>query len=893
MSVLSSRWRPALRMARRDLWRHKGRTLLTMFLVALPVLVGVAVAEFHHNTQWEGERAARSTMGGADALVEVTPFTKTRVSYWPEGMNARPGSFATGEDGKRRPVRRDRATVDLAALLPAGSRVIAALEHHQVALASGGVGQVKVLDAFDPMAQGLASVSAGVAPRQAGEVAVNETAADELGLLDVDGEPLPDARVRLLDGTALRVVGVMEYDTDTGYGDGIEMLAAPGSIAADPAHSRSSEGSSHRYLVDLPDSVGSAPHALASSLKAHGVALLPRDVMFHPAAWRVRAPAPGPVNPASLAIGALAVLFGLIEVVLIVGSAFAVGARRQVRDLGLVAASGGAPADVRRVLLAQGLVLGVAASVLGAVAGVLAFRLGTPLYEQLRHRPIWTQDIDWLAVVGVTLLGSLTGLAAAFVPALSIGRLTPVAALSGRFPIRPGESRAHRPAFVLAGCGLVVLLLSGWWTAVEYTPPVQPPNGPEVFSSASPVPVVIGVLGLLMLIGGVVWAAPYAVRKVAARGRLLPLSGRFAFRDAARHRFRSAAAAVTLTVTVAGAVFAAFAVQAVAATIGGSTDQRGAQHKMSVYLDEYSPVDAPAADRIEKVIATIHDVIGPAEALAASRVARAGRDFSELGVRGRHGYYLPVRMIDERTLQRLVGSNPAALKAFRAGAVVTTVRRSVHDGNITVSLSPGRHKPDYRWRLPATVVRSAGQLAGSDLSGAWVSAQTVRRMGLLGVPSSVTVFADRAVTSEDMTRLAVHGINGWSGDVDLEPLAMIRLGVTGTAGLLTLLVVGMAVALSAAEGRADQSTMAAVGAGPWRRRSLGGMHGLFLGLVGVLLGVFVGVPAGAALLQVDGAPGVAVPWLGVGSVLLVVPLLAWLAGWLVTSTRLTLVRRTG
>ena len=242
------------------------------------------------------------------------------------------------------------------------------------------------------------------------------------------------------------------------------------------------------------------------------------------------------------------------------------------------------------------MVLGAGASVLGGVAGVLTFRLGTPLYEQLRHQPIWTADIDWLAVVGVTLLGSLTGLAAAFVPALSIGRLTPVAALSGRFPIRPGESRAHRPAFVLTGFGLVVLLLSGWWTAVEYATPVQPPNGPEVFSSPSPVPVMIGALGLLMLIGGVVWAAPYAVRRVAGLGRLLPLSGRFAFRDAARHRFRTAAAVVTLTVTVAGTVFAGFAVQAVAADMSRNT--QGGLNRISVYFDEYSSVEAPGAERI-------------------------------------------------------------------------------------------------------------------------------------------------------------------------------------------------------------------------------------------------------------------------------------------------------
>ena len=115
----------------------------------------------------------------------------------------------------------------------------------------------------------------------------------------------------------------------------------------------------------------------------------------------------------------------------------------------------------------------------------------------------------------------------------------------------------------------------------------------------------------------------------------------------------------------------------------------------------------------------------------------------------------------------------------------------------------------------------------------------------------------------------------------------------GLAGLLTLVVAGIAVALAAAEGRADTATMAAIGAGPWRRRGLGAMHGLFLGVVGGLLGVLVGLPAAASLMQVDGLPGIAVPWLVIAAALLVVPLLGAAAGWVVTPTRLPLVRRTG
>ena len=884
-----SRWWPALRMARRDLWRHKGRTLLTMLLVALPVLVGVAAAQLHHNAKWEGERAARAAMGGADALVEVTPYERVRVRYWPGDMVVRPASF-TAEDGKRRPVKREARSVDVAALLPAGSRIIAAPAYGDVALASGGVGHVVLLDAADPMAEGIASIASGQVPSASDEVALSEVAAEELGLLDADGDPLPGAEVALFDGTRLRVVGVVATNSDAGYGGSeVGLLASPDSVLADRARSYDGRRGSSRYLVDLPASAGEAPQELARALTRDGVGLLSRDVMFHPEDWDVEGPAPGPVDPASLAIGALVVLFGLVEVVLIVGSVFAVGARRQVRDLGLVAASGGAPADVRRVLLAQGLVLGLAASVVGCLAGLAAFTAAAPTFAEVTGQQIWSRDVDWLSVVGVTALGSLTALVAAFVPARSIGRLTPVAALSGRFPIRPGESRAHRPAFVLAAVGLALLGFGGWWSSVEYAPVAQ--RGREAFGSPSTVPVVVGAIGLLMLIGGVVWSAPYVVRRLAALGRLLPLSGRFAFRDAARHRFRTAAAAITLTVTVAGAVFAGFTVQAVAADLGRNGE--AGEHVVTVYLDEGSPTGESATERTDVVVRTVQEVLGPAETFTSYRVSRDDRRYSELAVHGRRGDYTPVRVVDEDTLAGLVVDDAAALEAFRAGSVVTTAAGAVKDGEITVALSARKRHPEDRWTLPAAVVEGAGTAGGrEDLFVTWISEETVRGLGLVPVPSVVSARLDRPVTSDDLTRLAVHGIDGWSPDTELETVRLVRVAVGGAAGLLTLLVVGMTVALSSAEGRADQATMAAVGAGPWRRRSLGAMHGLFLGLVGLVLGAVVGLPAGAALMQVDGAPGVVVPWTGLGALLVGVPLLGWVAGWLVTSTRLTMVRRT-
>ena len=888
-----TRWRPALRMARRDLWTHKGRSLLMLILVALPVFVAVAVAQFHHNLEWDGEQAARAEIGGADAAIEVTPYNGVQVTYWPSLSWMPLGKNGEAVRGERVPkVQRDASEVDLSALLPKGTRIIDGLGYGEVTLDTGGTANVKVIDASDPMAEGLAGVSAGSAPTGPDEVALAANAAKALHLLDEDGAPQPEARLHLIDGTALKVVGVIDSREGQSFGGGVEMLAAPSSIMAtrgvfsEPTDSTTS----YRYLVDLPDTSVASLHELAASLAADGVAILPRDVFFHPQAWNVQNHSSGPVDATALAIGALVVLFGLIEVVLLVGSAFAVGARRQVRDLGLVAANGGAAGDVRTVLLAQGLVLGVGASVLGALMGLLAFRLGVPMYEVMAHRRVWAQDIDWLSVTGLTLLGATTGLIAALAPAWSISRVSVVDALSGRFAVDEKELRTHRPAVAIALFGLVVLVASGWWTAAEFAERADTSTydvGYEV--PPSPIPLVVGAIGLLLLIGGVTWTAPHVVRRVASGSRFLSVSGRFALREASRHRFRTAASAVTLMITVAGMLFAGFAVQAASAQVARDTSSFGPRW-MSVWLGPEGPDPAADAQRVTSVVDAIHDQLGDAQTLVSYLPSLPDKPdyvpFLGTGDAPDPG----VHVVDQDALVQLVEADADILDVFADGGIITTSPDAVKDGRVHVAVDPPGKKHDETWKVAAIYAEPTELGSGLDMPGSWMSEATAADLGFVVTPTTVTVVAERDITSEELDALAVQGITGSSVVRELERVGLIRFAALGAAGLLTLLVVGIAIALASAEGRADQATMAAVGAGPRQRRRVGAMHGMFIGLVGALLGAVIGIPAGAALMQVDGASGTSIPWLLLLGLLLV-PSLAWVAGWLATSTRLTMVRR--
>jgi putative ABC transport system permease protein len=270
--------------------------------------------------------------------------------------------------------------------------------------------------------------------------------------------------------------------------------------------------------------------------------------------------------------------------------------------------------------------------------------------------------------------------------------------------------------------------------------------------------------------------APYAVRRIAVLGRLLPLTGRHAFRDAARHRFRTAAAAVALTITTGALALGTFA-------------------------------------------------------LGSAAAVQRGND-------------------------------------------------------------PGGHPTPRRPRGVAAA-RSTGDGTPGGSTDAWISPGTGAAHDLGTRPMAVIAVADREITSDDLTALAVRGIVAYSGDPLTYQTRWQTLAALGLGGLLTALVAGIAVALAAAEGRNDMATLAAIGASPTRRRMLGAGHGLFLGLTGTALGPLIGLPAGLSLTQLDGLDGVQLPWRAAGATVLLVPLVAALTGWVVTPTRLTLVRRGG
>jgi lipoprotein-releasing system permease protein len=108
--------------------------------------------------------------------------------------------------------------------------------------------------------------------------------------------------------------------------------------------------------------------------------------------------------------------------------------RDKTREIGILLAMGLRPASIRRVFLAQGILIGLTGTIVGAVAGLVLgnlvndgqwIRIDPSIYF-IDHLPVHTQLLDAVAIVAASLLVATL---APLYPAVQAARLEPVAAI--------------------------------------------------------------------------------------------------------------------------------------------------------------------------------------------------------------------------------------------------------------------------------------------------------------------------------------------------------------------------------------------------------------------------------------------------------------------------------
>jgi putative ABC transport system permease protein len=877
VTALLVRWRLALRLARRDALRHRGRSLLVLAMVGLPILAVVGADTLYRTKDITPVEALPTTLGAADAVLHG----EARGRVW---ADPRTGALLDKSQPQADP---PWTRAEVAAALPPGSRVRQA-EFGDISYRTD-IGYARVHgwadDLADSMRAGAADLVEGRFPRTPREVAVSpEIAARGAGV----GAPLSLTR----DDVPVTVVGVVR--TQVQDGPLVLLPSADANLLAEPYS---------RFYATVP---GGLDWAAVRALNARGLVAVSRQVVEDPppaAAWTPPGVTVGSSSgtAAERAVLALVAASVLLEVVLLAGPAFAVGVRRQRRDLALIGAAGGSPRDLRRVVLAGGVVLGGTAAVAGAALGVASAAVAVPVIESGWDVVFGPFDVPVLHALLAVLVGVAAGLGAAYIPARQAARTDVVIVLAGRRGQVQTSWRSPVLGLIAAAVGMVLVVLGA--------------RGTE-----------LGVAGgAVLLILGIVAAAPWLVGLLAPLARWLPASARLAVRDATRNRGRTAPAVAAVMATVAGVT---------ALAIGSASDSAQSQR-------DYQPHSAFGAARLQgdldpqawdalaaavrqqlpdRAVRPIRGVVWDQRNqrdLVVSTVGCAGglehcRWFAEGG-----GSVITLSadvIVADPAAVRAIDTGampPAAYQALREGRVVVfgpgavdrrgqvTVRGAVYDGQGNGSITGTASLPAVEVPLPAgaQVVLPARLIVPSGLADRLpVPLRTAELV--TGGPEDPVTSDEQQRVSEAIAALApgvyVSVERGWT-----DRLAVARLILFGLGTVLVLIATLTVTGLALSDARPDLATLAAVGAAPRTRRFVAMGSAAVVGGLGAVLGLLVGLAPGIAvavpLTSTDyggGAhPVLAIPWAMLGGVAVAVPLLAVAVTGAVVRSRLPMARR--
>jgi putative ABC transport system permease protein len=529
---------------------------------------------------------------------------------------------------------------------------------------------------------------------------------------------------------------------------------------------------------------------------------------------------------------------------LVIANTFAVLLAQRTRDLALLRCIGATARQVRRSVLAEAVLTGLAASVLGVLAGIgLSAAVSAIVGATDSPIPLSGLSVPLVAVLAGLAVGTLTTLLAALAPARAATRVAPLAALR---PVDPAPLRSK---------GGVSRLVSGLLLVVP---------GVALMALGVAGAGILAALagGVLSSLGGLLLAQRAVPPVVAAAGRLLGRVGgvpaMLATGNATRNPRRTAATATALLI---GVTLTTAMVVGAASTRATAQAGLAAEYPTDVVVGGGGDAGLPLS--LERQLTAVHGVVAGTALLGASVTGPDAQQTWVSGVdparvrpvlRSTKGTVLPE--LGEAVLPRWAqemwqvrAGDDLTLRAGDRSRTFTVLSGDTDDLLLTAidlqSLSPDAGPGAVWLRLADDVDQTAAIDEITDVAGT-------------AAPTSF-------VTGLASERAAIDSV--------VDVLLLVVTGLLGVAVLIALIGVGNTLALSVVERRQESGLLRALGLTRGQLRGLLAWEAVLVAGVAAVLGVLVGgayglVGAASALGDV-GDVVLRVPWLQVGAIVAV------------------------
>ena len=604
------------------------------------------------------------------------------------------------------------------------------------------------------------------------------------------------------------------------------------------------------------------------------------------------------VSPAVLIL--VVEVLGLAFIGLVSVASFSVMAQRRLRALGMLGAIGATERNLRLVMIAGGLVVGMVAALAGAVLGLAAWIAYAPTVQRDTGHAVDAANLPWWAFsIGIVLAIATSALASRR-PAKTMAAVPVVTALSGRPAPPKAVRRSALPGVIVFAAGLACLASAGGL------------NGVAGGSGGGQGHALFLLGGLVITITGVCLLAPLAISVLAAgAGPRLPVAIRIALRDLVRYRARSGAALAATTF----AVFLAMGICVVASIkfdnplnwIGPDLSSSqvtvgAAQSPGPGQMEQFSAAQlAILTTRVNTLAASLHASAVPLETAAilyqVGTQAHSVQNFT--GPAGDDSVYVATPQLlatyGIKAGQIAPGTDILTMRPGLAGVprleMIFTPPRTCNDNDPTCGDGP---QPGADGGPPCTL---------SDYCLASPAIQTVSSLPS-GTSAPNTVVTEYAVskyhmqtqlsgwliqTRAPLTAAQLSAVRqfGHANEVQVQTathnpsLADFTRGATALGIVIALSMLAMSVGLIRSETAPDLRTLTATGASGATRRTITAATAAALGLLGAILGTAGAVIAGMAWTH-GGLTATAggVPPGDILILLIGLPLVAAIGGWL-------------
>jgi putative ABC transport system permease protein len=342
--------------------------------------------------------------------------------------------------------------------------------------------------------------------------------------------------------------------------------------------------------ISVAASTGTTPEELKAAIAAElgrGYAVRTGEEQAEKSAQDL-SDALGFIRTALLVFAAVAVLVGGF----LIFNTFAVTVAQRSREFALMRTLGASRNQILLSVIAESVVIGVLASIVGIAAGlVVAPGLRSLMSAFGLDLGTTSTQLQTRTIVVAMLVGVIATVVSGFVPARRATRVQPVEAMRDAEPHAPARLRRRRIVIALLVEALgVAMLLYGL---------LGDPGAASATAS------VLG-FGTLLMIFGLALLAPTLVRPLSSAigkplERILGISGRLGRENSTRQPQRTAVTASALMIGVALVVLVTIFAAGLRATIDQGIDDQVRAAGIITHDDGFSPLPAGLTERLEQV----------------------------------------------------------------------------------------------------------------------------------------------------------------------------------------------------------------------------------------------------------------------------------------------------